>query len=148
MWKKRAQTTWERGVVAKLISKTSSCIRPIDVYRAACTRGVAGGYKLHSISSIPSMLSSPSSVICSFSSFIFLFTYFSPMAIAVSWALQNLFHDGVSIYLYNGTTESNFPVSVMKARTLSIKDKASSFGGSSYRPIRVSKTYVPIAEKC
>ena len=29
MWKKRAETTWERGVVVKLISKTSSCIRPI-----------------------------------------------------------------------------------------------------------------------
>ena len=29
MWKERAETTWERGVVVKLISKTSSCIRPI-----------------------------------------------------------------------------------------------------------------------
>ena len=31
MWKKRAETTWERGVVVKLISKTSSCRRPIGV---------------------------------------------------------------------------------------------------------------------
>ena len=30
MWKKRAETTWERGVVVKLISKTSSCIRSIQ----------------------------------------------------------------------------------------------------------------------
>ena len=30
MWKKRTEITWERGVVVKLISKTSSCIRPID----------------------------------------------------------------------------------------------------------------------
>ena len=29
MWKKRAETIWERGVVVKLISKMSSCIRPI-----------------------------------------------------------------------------------------------------------------------
>ena len=29
MWKKRAETTWERGVVVKLISKTSLYIRPI-----------------------------------------------------------------------------------------------------------------------
>ena len=33
MWKKRAETTWERGVVVKLISKTSSCIRPITYSR-------------------------------------------------------------------------------------------------------------------
>ena len=31
MWKKRAETTWERGMVVKLISKTSSCRRPIGV---------------------------------------------------------------------------------------------------------------------
>ena len=35
MWKKRAETTWERGVVVKLISKTSSCIRPIFVQNRA-----------------------------------------------------------------------------------------------------------------
>ena len=28
MWKKRAETTWEQGVVVKLVSKTPSCIRP------------------------------------------------------------------------------------------------------------------------
>ena len=36
MWKKRAETTWERGVVVKLISKTSSCLRSI--------RGVSHGF--------------------------------------------------------------------------------------------------------
>ena len=35
-WKKRAETTWKRGVVVKLISKTSSCIRPIIVSTVFC----------------------------------------------------------------------------------------------------------------
>ena len=30
MWKKRSETTWERGVMVKLISKTSSGIRSIS----------------------------------------------------------------------------------------------------------------------
>ena len=33
MWKKCAETTWERGVVVKLIRKKSSCIRSIQIYR-------------------------------------------------------------------------------------------------------------------
>ena len=52
MWKKRAETTWERGVVVKLINKTSSCIRPIDVKPERRGEGVGeAGRMRHFLSS-------------------------------------------------------------------------------------------------
>ena len=46
-WKKRANSAWEWGVAVKLISKTSSCIRPIKPLR------VQYGINLHECKLIP-----------------------------------------------------------------------------------------------